>query len=116
LDLEALCHAVGVDSVRVVDPWDLEVTEKTLREEVGSGRTSVIISRRACTLMDRSPHAVFRVVDEECTGCRRCLRLGCPALVMRGDKAWVEEGLCAGCSMCAQLCRPGALREVKGGD
>ncbi len=112
LDLEALCRAIGVDSVRVVDPWDLKATEEVLREEVGSDRTSVVISRRACTLMTRSRHAVFRVVDEECTGCRRCLRLGCPAIVLRGDKAWVDEDLCAGCSMCAQLCRPGALREV----
>lgn len=114
LDLEALCRAVGVDSVRVVDPWDLEATERLLREEVGSDRTSVVISRRACTLMARSAHSVFRVVEEECTGCRRCLRLGCPALVMREEKAWVDEDLCAGCSMCAQLCRPGALREVDG--
>ena len=116
LDLEALCRAVGVESVRVVDPWDLEGTEKALREEVGSDRTSVIISRRPCTLMQRSPHPVYRVDEEECTGCRRCLRLGCPALVVRGEKAWVDEGLCAGCSMCAQLCRPGALREVEDGD
>ncbi|MBC7253879.1 MAG: indolepyruvate ferredoxin oxidoreductase subunit alpha [Actinobacteria bacterium] len=116
LDLEALCRAVGVESVRVVDPWDLEGTEKALREEVGSDHTSVIISRRPCTLMRRSPHPVYRVDEEECTGCRRCLRLGCPALVMRGEKAWVDEGLCAGCSMCAQLCRPGALREVEDGD
>ncbi|MGQ9474953.1 MAG: indolepyruvate ferredoxin oxidoreductase subunit alpha [Actinomycetota bacterium] len=114
LDLEALCRAVGVDSVRVVDPWDLEATERVLREEVGSDRTSVVISRRACTLMTRSTHSVFRVMEEECTGCRRCLRLGCPALVLRGEKAWVDEDLCAGCSMCAQLCRPGALREVDG--
>jgi len=116
LDLEALCRAVGVESVRVVDPWDLKGTEKALREEVGSDRTSVIISRRPCTLMQRSPHPVYRVDEEECTGCRRCLRLGCPALVVRGEKAWVDEGLCAGCSMCAQLCRPGALREVEDGD
>ncbi len=113
LDLEALCRAVGVESVRVVDPWDLEETEEVLREEVGSGRTSVVISRRACTLHERSERPAYRVDEEGCTGCRRCLRLGCPALVMRGDKARVDESLCAGCSMCAQLCRPGALREVE---
>ncbi len=113
LDLEELCRAVGVESVRVVDPWDLAATEEAVREEVAADRTSVIISRRACTLQVREERPAFRVEEEECTGCKRCLRLGCPALVMRGDKAWVDESLCAGCSLCAQLCGPGALREVR---
>lgn len=112
LDLEALCRAVGVDLVRVVDPWDLEATEAAVREEVGSDHTSVIISRRPCTLLARPERPAFRVDEKDCTGCKQCLRLGCPALVVRGEKAWVDEDLCAGCSLCAQLCRPGALKEV----
>jgi indolepyruvate ferredoxin oxidoreductase alpha subunit len=116
LDLVELCRAVGVESVRVVDPWDLEETEATIREEMGSPRTSVVISRRACVLRERRSGVFYRVEEEECTGCKRCLRLGCPALVMRGETAVVQEDLCAGCSMCAQICRPEALREVKAGD
>jgi len=77
-----------------------------------SPRTSVVISRRACVLRERRSGVVYKVVEEECTGCKRCLRLGCPALVMRGDKAVVQEDLCVGCSLCAQVCRPGALVEV----
>ena len=116
LDLVELCRAVGVESVRVVDPWDLEETEAAIREEMGSPRTSVVISRRACVLRERRSGVFYRVEEEECTGCKRCLRLGCPALVMRGETAVVQEDLCAGCSMCAQICRPEALREVKAGD
>lgn len=112
LDLVDLCRAIGVESVRVVDPWDLELTESVLREEMESPRTSVVISRRACVLRERRSGVVYKVVEEECTGCKRCLRLGCPALVMRGDKAVVQEDLCVGCSLCAQVCRPGALVEV----
>ena len=112
LDLAELCRAVGVESVRVVDPWDLAATEDAVREEVSADRTSVIISRRACTLLERGERPAFRVEEEKCTGCKRCLRLGCPALVMRESKAWVDENLCAGCSLCAQLCGPEALREV----
>ncbi len=112
LDLEKLCRAVGVESVRVVDPWDLEATREAVREEVQADRTSVIISRRTCTLLNREQRPPYRVKEELCTGCRRCLRLGCPALVMRGEKAWVDETLCAGCSLCAQVCRPRAIEEV----
>jgi len=114
LDLEKLCEAIGVESVRVIDPWDLEGSEKVIREEVGSDHTSVIISRRACVLLERRSRGRFyRVDEEECTGCGRCLKLGCPALVMRGEKAVVDEDLCVGCSLCAQVCKPGALVEVE---
>lgn len=112
LDLAELSRAVGVESVRVIDPWDLEAAEAAIREEMGSDRTSVIISRRPCVLMDHTARPVYRVDEEECTGCKRCLRLGCPALSMHGEVVVVAEDLCAGCSMCAQTCKPGALREV----
>jgi len=116
LDLVELCRAVGVESVRVVDPWELEEMEAVLREEMESPRTSVVISSRACVLRERRSGVWYEVIEEECTGCKRCLRLGCPALVMRGETAEVQEDLCVGCSMCAQVCRPGALREVRASD
>ena len=116
LDLVDLCRAVGVQSVRVVDPWELEEMEAVIREEMEAPRTSVIISRRACVLRERRAGVIYRVLEEKCTGCKRCLRLGCPALVMRDEKALVQEDLCVGCSMCAQVCRPEALEEVRDGD
>jgi indolepyruvate ferredoxin oxidoreductase alpha subunit len=116
LDLEHLCSAVGVESVRVVDPWELEEMEAVIREEMGAPRTSVIISRRSCVLRERRSGTFYRVDEEECTGCKRCMRLGCPALVMRGETAVVQEDLCVGCSMCAQVCGPGALKEMNSSD
>ena len=113
LDLPELCRAVGVQSVRVIDPWDLEGTEAAIREEMAAAHTSVIISRRACVLRERHEGVLYRVEEEACTGCGRCMRLGCPALVMRGDKVVVQEDLSVGCSMCAQVCGPGALKEVR---
>ncbi len=115
LDLVELCRAVGVESVRVVDPWDLEETEAAIREEMEAPHTSVIVSRRSCVLREPRSGIIYRVLEDECTGCRVCLRLGCPALVMRGDKAVVQEDMCVGCSMCAQVCRNEALVEVRTG-
>ena len=34
IDLEALCHAVGFEYVRVVDPYDLQAVETAIREEL----------------------------------------------------------------------------------
>jgi indolepyruvate ferredoxin oxidoreductase alpha subunit len=117
LDLEGLCRAIGVESVRVIDPWDLEESEKVILEEVGSDHTSVIISRRACVLLERGPRdLLYRVDEEECTGCGRCLKLGCPAVIMRGEMAMIDEDQCVGCSLCEQVCKPGALVEVDESD
>jgi indolepyruvate ferredoxin oxidoreductase, alpha subunit len=112
LDLEELSRAVGVDSVRVIDPWDLSASEKVIREEVGAAHTSVIISRRPCVMLERGEGAYYEVDEDECNACGRCLRLGCPAVVMRDETASIDPELCTGCSLCFQLCRAKALRKV----
>jgi len=114
LDLAELSRAVGVESVREIDPWNIEESEKVIKEEIDAPHTSVIISRRGCVLRERHAGVPFRVEEEECTGCRRCLRLGCPALVMRGEVALIDSDLCVGCGMCASVCRPGAIKEAGG--
>ena len=51
IDLEALCHALGINRVRVVDPYNLKETEAAVREEISVDEPSVIISRRPCALL-----------------------------------------------------------------
>ena len=46
IDLESLCHALGINRVRVVDPYNLKETEKVIMEELAADEPSVIISRR----------------------------------------------------------------------
>jgi indolepyruvate ferredoxin oxidoreductase alpha subunit len=115
LDLEELSRAIGVDSVRVIDPLELKESEKVIKEEIGSSHTSVIISRRPCVMLERGEAAYYQVDEDSCTGCGRCLKLGCPALVMRGEVASVDPDLCTGCSLCFQICGPKALRKVSPG-
>lgn len=111
VDLEALCRAVGIPRVRVVDPYDLAACDAALGEELSRGEASVIIARRPCALLKSVRHAPPYAVDAiKCKSCGLCLRLGCPA-ISRGEdgKAAVDETLCTGCGVCAQLCRFGAL-------
>jgi indolepyruvate ferredoxin oxidoreductase alpha subunit len=49
--LEDLCKACGVNSVEVVDPFELEKTEAILREKLDSEGVNVVISRRPCIFM-----------------------------------------------------------------
>ena len=38
IDLEALCHAVGIRRVRVVDPYDLAACDTAVKEELAAAR------------------------------------------------------------------------------
>jgi indolepyruvate ferredoxin oxidoreductase alpha subunit len=110
IDLEALCRAVGIQRVRVVDPNDLKATETAIKEELAVAEPSVIIVRRPCALLKHVKHAAPLCVDREaCKSCKACMRIGCPAISMVEGKAVIDATLCTGCGVCAQLCKFGAL-------
>jgi len=110
IDLEALCRAVGIERVTVVDPYDLAATEKAVKEELASGKPGVIISRRACALLKYVKHpGPIKVDADKCRSCRACMKIGCPAISMQNGKAVIDNTLCTGCGVCTQLCKFGAL-------
>ena len=106
IDLESLCRAMGFRRVRVVDPYDLAETEKAVKEELAAEEPSVIISRRPCALLKYVKHKPpLKVNKEKCVGCKSCMKIGCPAISIKGGKAHVDNTLCVGCGVCRQLCR-----------
>lgn len=115
IDLEALVRAMGIDRVRVVDPYDLAECDKVLKEELAAQAPSVIISRRPCALLktvDRKPvvHKKPLVNDpDRCVGCKSCMKVGCPAISMKNGKAVIDRTQCIGCGICRQMCRFDAL-------
>ena len=113
IDLETLCHAVGIRRVRVVDPYDLEQCDRALKEELQANEPSVIISRRPCALLKYVKHKAPLAVDEtKCVGCKSCMKIGCPAVSIIDGKAKVDTTQCVGCGVCQQLCKFDALKEV----
>ena len=110
IDLEALCHAIGIRRVAVVDPYDLTACEKVLKEELAAEEPSVIISRRPCVLLKSVKKLPSLKVDADaCRGCKACMGLGCPAISFRDKKAVIDETLCVGCGVCRQKCAFGAI-------
>ncbi|RMG58104.1 MAG: 4Fe-4S dicluster domain-containing protein, partial [Deltaproteobacteria bacterium] len=128
LDLEALCRAIGVRHVRTVNPNDLEETYRVLKEEVSRPEPSVVITKYPCVLLPeerRKEKPKYVIILENCTGCRSCLKLGCPAIewvnitpeeaVKLGLRekqrgyARINPVLCDGCGQCVGLCRFGAI-------
>lgn len=110
IDLESLCHAVGIKRVKVVDPYDMETCQTVIKEELAAKEPSVIISRRPCALLKYVKHPGPICSDpEKCKGCKACMNIGCPAISMVDGKAVIDETLCVGCGVCEQLCKFGAL-------
>ena len=91
IDLETLCRAVGIERVRVVDPYDLAACEAVLKEELAADAPSVIISRRPCVLLKSVKTLPPVAVDaDKCRSCKKCMKLGCPAIRMRDGKADID--------------------------
>ena len=110
IDLESLCRAMGFNRVRVVDPYDLKACDAAVKEELAAGEPSVIISRRPCALLKTVKHkAPLAVNPDKCRSCKACMKIGCPAISMKGGKACVDATQCVGCGVCEQLCAFGAF-------
>jgi len=123
VNLVDLCHALGIRHVRVLDPYDLEAAKNILAEEMARPEPSVIITNRPCCLIKDDARfakaAILEVEQNACTGCKACLRIGCPAIEWQPEqdgpkgKAYIDPLLCTGCTVCQQLCKFNAIRQVR---
>ncbi|KLU61245.1 indolepyruvate ferredoxin oxidoreductase [Peptococcaceae bacterium CEB3] len=113
IDFVALARALGIRRISVLDPFDLDRAKEVIKAEVAAKEPSVIISRRPCALIVKTIDPPVEVHD--CTGCKMCLKLGCPALAWDEEKksVQVDTALCTGCGLCVNVCKFDALR--KGG-
>ncbi len=113
--IEDVLTGFGIEFVRIVDPYDVPLTVKTIKEGFsyleGEGNgPAVVIARRECLLYAKGKGGdAFRFADieENCTGCRHCVdRFGCPALVFdeTTERVKVDEGLCVRCGICLYAC------------
>ncbi len=109
VDIEMLAKSFGIESVKVVDPYDLDECKRVLSEEMDRSAPSVVISRRPCILMVKDKGPPFTVSREKCNDCALCMRLACPALVQRGEEVTILPGTCTGCGVCAQVCKKEAI-------
>lgn len=108
LDLAEVCHAVGVGSVRTVDPYDLPALEGALKAALSEEEVSVVIAKRPCVLLAKRLYKGFSVNDK-CKNCRACMKLGCPAIVKGEKGVSIDVSLCTECGLCRSVCKFGAI-------
>lgn len=110
VSLEKLVEAIGVQRIRVLDPYALTELRQLLTEELEADEPSVIILRRPCILLPEVKiETALRIDHEKCIGCRQCMTIGCPAISFGDKKASIDPTLCVGCTLCQQMCRFDAI-------
>ena len=54
-------------------------------------------------MVDKGRQGPVYVVGENCTYCKRCLNLGCPALTVESNRPKIIDFFCDGCGLCGGL-------------
>jgi indolepyruvate ferredoxin oxidoreductase, alpha subunit len=117
--LEPLVRALGIRHVATVDSYDIAGTEKAFIALMATNEPAVMVARHACALLPemRKQYVPLEVIEEKCTGCAVCFRIGCPA-ILKSDAhdeksgkplAIIDRELCTGCEICAQVCPHDAI-------
>ncbi len=109
LNLVDLCRSVGIERIRVVDPFELADVEKAVQEETAISEPSVIIACRPCELLNKSDRLSSRIQPEVCKRCGMCMKLGCPAIEKKDGQFQINDAICCGCNMCVKVCRFDAI-------
>jgi indolepyruvate ferredoxin oxidoreductase alpha subunit len=114
IDFVAVAKALGIRSVREVDAYDLDALEQVIREEVNREEPSVIVTRRVCVLKRGAPpkQPALTVDPELCKVCKKCIKLGCPALSLTEKTVSIDPLLCTGCKLCSELCDRDAIHPI----
>jgi len=128
VDYEELGKALGVKSIRKINPYNIQQTMEVVKEEMEKDEPSLIICENSpCIMLRRAKplekfaHPVYVINKEKCRGCKMCLEIGCPAIsweegegmTVDGHKrkgtVFINKDICVGCEVCAQICKFDAI-------
>ena len=117
ISIEAMVRAAGVSHVSVIKPFRVSKSIETMKEALAYQGVSVVISQEICTLyakgLNLKKQKPFYVTDK-CKNHRNCIdELACPAFYLEAGRVKIDESLCVGCAVCAQVCPENAILPVK---
>ncbi|WP_084042323.1 indolepyruvate ferredoxin oxidoreductase subunit alpha [Hippea sp. KM1] len=105
VDIVRFAKALGIERVFEVDQYDYNATKEIINQQIDTDGLSVIVAKRPCVLAPKKiKDTPLVVVPDKCIGCKRCLRIACPAIDFKDNKAIINEVLCTGCEVCKNVC------------
>ena len=112
LDYYNLARGIGYpeDSLDTVNPLNISKFTEILEKHLKLEKPSVIIAKSPCALLLKKAKPVyFKINEDKCVNCRKCLNTGCPAIQLKNDKPDIIANLCMACSVCKQYCEFDAI-------
>lgn len=119
LSIESLVRGLGVEHVEVVNPLQVKKAIAAAEAAKEFEGISVIISKELCPLFARAIKKAkkarpFYVNQDKCKKHMDCINLlACPAMYIEKGQTMINESLCIGCTVCAQICPENAIMPLK---
>lgn len=113
INIPELCKAIGVKNVKIVNAFDIELLEQTIKEETAKDELSVIITVSPCVLLSKAKKPVYIAHSDKCKKCGACMKPGCPAMTKNPDGTIkIDDTMCTGCGLCRTLCKFDAIEKA----
>ena len=109
VSIPAVLHGIGIQTVETVDPLHLEEAIACVKRVAAEDGVKAIIFKSPCAVLIK-PERPAQIDASACIQCKKCIRtLGCPGLILKDGKVQIENALCTGCGLCAQVCPTKAI-------
>ena len=109
VSIQKVLEGIGVKKIVTVDPLDFEASVAAVKECADIRGVKAIIFKSPCAVLIKSGKPA-QIEESKCIQCKKCIRtLGCPAIMLQDGKVQIEQALCTGCGLCAQVCPTAAI-------
>jgi len=110
--IEDIAKAFCADWVEVANAFNVKEVEEKVRELYSKKGVCVLVVKGECRLLtvrrlvrEGKKIPKFEIVDQDkVRSCEDLKLLKCPAIRKKGEEYYIDQDLCWGCGVCAQIC------------
>lgn len=108
ISIEKILEGIGVAKVVNANPLNLKESIEAVKEVENVKGVRAIIFKSPCVAVTK-PDKPY-IINDKCVNCKKCVNeIGCPAIMLKDGKPFIDTKLCFGCSLCEQICPVSAI-------